>query len=74
MLIECILLNSRPAAAEITAVFALKKNILPYQLANSEPIIKEKKLLELRRILDESGNPTAFPDTSIFNDNWEQWK
>ncbi|PSF35678.1 FAD-dependent oxidoreductase [Aphanothece hegewaldii CCALA 016] len=65
---------SAGAAAGITAVFAKKENILPYQLVYSEPIIKEKKLLELRRILDESGNPTAFPDTSIFNDNWDKWK
>jgi hypothetical protein len=27
----------------------------------------------LRRRLEDNGNPTAFPDTSIFNESWEKW-
>jgi FAD dependent oxidoreductase len=65
---------SSGAAAGITAAFALNDGeILPYQLVDQAPIIKERKLLQLQRILNESGNPTAFPDTSIFNENWDDW-
>jgi hypothetical protein len=64
---------SSGAAAGTTAAFALEKNLLPYQLVNQTPIIKEKRLLELRRRLDENGNPTAFPDTSIF-ESFDDWR
>ncbi len=64
---------SSGAAAGITAAFALENNILPYQLID-ESYIKEKDLQFLQRILNETGNPTAFPDTSIFNESWEEWK
>ena len=64
---------SSGAAAGITAAFALENNILPYQLID-ESYIKEKDLQFLQRILNETGNPTAFPDTSIFNESWEDWK
>ncbi|WP_013321283.1 FAD-dependent oxidoreductase [Gloeothece verrucosa] len=64
---------SSGAAAGITAAFALDQQILPYQLV-TEPLFSQKKLQELRAKIDESGNPTAFPDTSIFNDNWDDWK
>jgi len=63
---------SSGAAAGITAVFALEKGILPYQLVDGI-LFREEKLQELRQRLDESGNPTAFPDTSIFNNNWDNW-
>jgi hypothetical protein len=63
---------SSGAAAGITAAFALNEAILPYQLVD-EPILREKKFLELRSILNESGNPTAFPDTSIFKSR-DDWK
>jgi hypothetical protein len=66
---------SSGAATGITAAFALDDGqILPYQLVDQQPMIKEKKLLALKRLLDESGNPTAFPDTSIFNNNWDDWQ
>jgi hypothetical protein len=66
---------SSGAAAGITAAFVLDDGkILPYQLVDQTPIIKERKLLELQRVLNESGNPTAFPDTSIFNENWDEWQ
>ena len=64
---------SAGAAAGTTAAFALDHQILPYQLVDQTPLIREKKLLELRRQLDAEGNPTAFPDTSIFT-NKEDWK
>jgi hypothetical protein len=64
---------SSGAAAGITTAFALDEAILPYQLVD-EPIIKEKKLQELQRKLNDSGNPTAFPDTSIFNESWDDWR
>jgi hypothetical protein len=38
------------------------------------PLLQEKKLLELRKKLDASGNPTAFPNTSIFNETWDRWQ
>jgi hypothetical protein len=66
---------SSGAAAGITAAFALDNGeILPYQLVEQQPIIKERKLLELQRQLNESGNPTAFPNTSIFNETWDEWQ
>jgi hypothetical protein len=64
---------SAGAAAGTTAAFALNNQILPYQLVNKSPMISEKRLLKLRQLLDAEGNPTAFPDTSIFNDQ-EEWK
>ncbi|NET72332.1 MAG: FAD-dependent oxidoreductase, partial [Sphaerospermopsis sp. SIO1G2] len=60
-------------AAGTVASFALKENIFPYQLVDDLPR-SEPKLQVLKRILEKSGNPTAFPDTSIFNQNWQDWK
>jgi hypothetical protein len=66
---------SSGAAAGISAAFLLNDGeILPYQLVDQAPIIKEKKLLQLQGVLNESGNPTAFPDTSIFNNDWDDWQ
>ena len=64
---------SSGAAASITALFALDKGILPYQLVD-ESFLKEKELKILKDMLDESGNPTAFPETSIFNESWDDWQ
>jgi hypothetical protein len=64
---------SAGAAAGTTAAFALKNNIAPYQLVDELPKI-EPQLLKLQQLLKNNGNPTAFPDTSIFNQNWEDWK
>ncbi|MCL6436343.1 MAG: FAD-dependent oxidoreductase [Leptolyngbyaceae cyanobacterium HOT.MB2.61] len=61
------------AAAGTTASFALEKELLPYQLVDELPSI-EPKLIQLQQRLEANGNPTAFPKTSIFNLNWEQWK
>lgn len=64
---------SSGAAAGITAGFSLGEKILPYQLIE-EPFFKQKQLQVLQRKLNSSGNPTAFPDTSIFNQSWDSWK
>ncbi|MBR8830947.1 MAG: hypothetical protein N5P05_001887 [Chroococcopsis gigantea SAG 12.99] len=64
---------SSGAAAGITAVFSLDQNVLPYQLVQDDFLIGNKQLLQLRNKIDASGNPTRFPDTSIFNTQ-EKWK
>ena len=64
---------SSGAAAGVTAIFALDESIFPYQLVD-EAFIKEEELQVLKNKLDESGNPTAFPDTSIFNQSWDDWQ
>jgi len=35
---------------------------------------REPELEALRRRLEQDGNPTAFPDTSIFNLDWDDWR
>ncbi|AKG20924.1 FAD-dependent oxidoreductase [Calothrix sp. 336/3] len=64
---------SAGAAAGVTAAFALKKDIAPYELVDDLPKV-EPQLIELKTLLDKSGNPTAFPDTSIFNSDWDKWE
>lgn len=64
---------SSGAAAGTTAAFALEKGIAPYQLVDELPR-QEKQLQALRQRLENNGNPTAFPDTSIFNESWDDWK
>jgi hypothetical protein len=64
---------SSGAAAGITAVFGLEEKVMPYQLVD-EPLIQEKQFKVLKKRLDQSGNPTAFPDTSIFNQDWSEWQ
>lgn len=64
---------SSGAAAGITAVFGLDEKVMPYQLVD-EPIIKENQFKLLKNRLDAAGNPTAFPDTSIFNHDWSEWE
>jgi hypothetical protein len=64
---------SSGAAAGITAVFGLEEKIMPYQLVD-EPLIRENQFKILKKRLDESGNPTAFPNTSIFNLDWSDWQ
>jgi hypothetical protein len=55
------------------ASFALKQGIAPYQLVDNLPK-QEPQLQILRKLLEANGNPTAFPDTSIFNENWDDWR
>jgi hypothetical protein len=64
---------SSGAAAGITAAEALKNDYLPYELVNQMPIIADKRLLQLRQKIDETNNPTAFPNTSIFT-SFEDWR
>ena len=64
---------SAGAAAGTTAAFALKNQVAPYQLVNNLPS-PEPQLEALKRLLEQNGNPTAFPDTSIFNENWDNWR
>lgn len=64
---------SSGAAAGTTAAFALEYAIAPYQLVERLPLA-EPLLEVLKRRLEENGNPTAFPSTSIFNQNWDNWK
>ncbi|AFZ30952.1 FAD dependent oxidoreductase [Gloeocapsa sp. PCC 7428] len=64
---------SAGAAAGTTAAFALERAIAPYQLIARIPF-PEPQLEALQRRLAQNGNPTAFPDTSIFNEAWEDWQ
>jgi hypothetical protein len=64
---------SSGAAAGIVAADALQNDYLPYQLVNQSALIANPKLLQLRRKIDSTSNPTAFPNTSIFT-SFENWK
>ena len=64
---------SSGAAAGMITSYALDNDIMPYELID-ESYLKEKQLQFLQKKLNESGNPTAFPDTSIFNQDWEDWQ
>jgi hypothetical protein len=64
---------SAGAAAGTVAAFSLKNGVAPYQLVDDLPK-QEPQLQALKRLLQQNGNPTAFPDTSIFNENWEDWR
>ena len=61
------------AAAGTTIDFALDEGVLPYELVDQLPL-QEPGLDRLRRRLEANGNPTAFPNTSIFNEDWEDWR
>lgn len=61
------------AAAGTTIDFALDNGILPYELVDNLPY-PEPQLIELQQRLEEIGNPTRFPNTSIFNLDWEDWR
>jgi hypothetical protein len=61
------------AAAGTTAVFALEKGIMPYELVQDLPK-PLPQLQELRKRLEFQNNPTMFPGTSILNNNWKEWK
>ena len=64
---------SSGAAAGTAAAFALDKGILPYELLEGFAS-SNKNLQELRKTLNDNGNPTAFPNTSIFNEDWDDWR
>lgn len=64
---------SAGAAAGETASYALEKNIFPYALVDNLPL-PEPQLAELQTRLRARQNPIAFPDTSIFNLDWDEWR
>ena len=64
---------SSGAAAGVAAILGLEKDIFPYQLVD-ESFIKEDNLKLLQERLQKGGNPTAFPNTSIFNQDWSDWQ
>jgi hypothetical protein len=64
---------SAGAAAGTTAAFALTKGILPYELVDDLPQA-EPLLEQLQAQLQDNENPIAFPDTSVFNLDWEDWR
>jgi hypothetical protein len=63
---------SSGSAGGTTAVFALEKDIFPYQLTENLPRFNPL-LQELQNRLVRNQNPIAFPNTSIFNLNWQEW-
>ena len=64
---------SAGAAAGTTATFALEKGVTPAEIVESLPN-PSPAILELRKRLEASNNPTSFPNTSILNNNWQDWK
>ena len=64
---------SSGAAAGTTAAMALDKGILPYEFTEGFAF-KNKPLQELRATLEKNGNPTKFPNTSVFNQDWDDWR
>ncbi|MGF1567036.1 MAG: FAD-dependent oxidoreductase [Nodosilinea sp.] len=61
------------AAAGQTVDFALRNAVMPYTLVDDMPN-KEPMLEALRTEIYSSGNPVQFPNTSIFNEDWTEWK
>jgi len=61
---------STGAGAGTTA--ALEKAIAPLALVDQLP--EQNRNLKPSTPPGENGNPTAFPDTSIFNESWEDWR
>ncbi|MEL6814541.1 MAG: FAD-dependent oxidoreductase [Cyanobacteria bacterium J06598_3] len=64
---------SAGAAAGTTIDFALTNGVMPYELVDDLPA-QEPMLEQLQRKLNNDGNPTAFPNTSVFNLDWEEWR
>ena len=64
---------SAGAAAGTTIAFALDNEILPDELVDDLPF-REPQLETLQRRLERNNNPVAFPNTSIFNRSWEEWR
>ncbi len=64
---------SAGAAAGTVADLALETGTLPFEMVNDLP--RQEPLLEkLQARLNGQGNPTAFPNTSIFNEDWADWR
>ncbi|MGF1602361.1 MAG: FAD-dependent oxidoreductase [Thermosynechococcaceae cyanobacterium] len=63
---------SAGAAAGTTAAYALEAGVMPYQLVENMPR-SNPQLAALQKRLNANQNPTAFPGTSIFNKDWQEW-
>jgi hypothetical protein len=64
---------SSGAAVGNTVAFALEEQVMPYELVDDLPL-REPDLERLQQRLINQGNPIAFPDTSIFNEDWGDWR
>ncbi|AFY69586.1 FAD dependent oxidoreductase [Thalassoporum mexicanum PCC 7367] len=64
---------SSGVAAGTVADFALENAIAPFEMVDDLPR-QEPQLEAFQQRLRENGNPISFPDTSIFNEDWEDWK
>ncbi|MGB3531884.1 MAG: FAD-dependent oxidoreductase [Microcoleaceae cyanobacterium] len=64
---------SSGVAAAMTADFALEQDLFPYELVDELPR-PEAQLEALQRRIQQRGNPTIFPETSIFNNSWQDWE
>ena len=64
---------STGAAAGTTASFVLEMGLMPFQLTDNLPN-PNANLEKLQQRLRTQNNPIAFPNTSILNTNWQQWK
>jgi hypothetical protein len=63
---------SSGAAAGTLVDFALDTGSAPYEWVDDLPR-KEPLLEQFQQRLNNAGNPTAFPETSIFNEDWQDW-
>ncbi len=61
------------AAAAHTIDFSLRNGVLPSELVEN-PASQSPMLEALRAELEASGNPVMFPNTSIFNEDWGNWR
>lgn len=61
------------AAAAHTIDVALRNGVPPYEMVDNLPN-HEPLLDQLRADLQNSGNPVQFPNTSIFNEDWGNWR
>ena len=61
------------AAAGNTVDFALTNKVMPYELVDDLPS-QEPLLDQLQSQIYRSGNPISFPNTSIFNEDWADWR
>ncbi|MEM9772434.1 MAG: FAD-dependent oxidoreductase [Cyanobacteria bacterium P01_D01_bin.73] len=61
------------AAVGTAASFALEEGVMPFELVDDLPR-REPKLEQLQRRLVNNGNAVAFPNTSIFNNDWDDWR
>jgi FAD dependent oxidoreductase len=64
---------SAGAAAGTTIAYSLDRGLTPAQIVESLPN-QSPSIVELRKRLEANNNPTSFPNTSILNNNWQDWK